>query len=446
MLFNVDVPSTPVYVGYYNNRSIGANSGPDLGAEGIITISKEDSPNGKEIVILANEISSTLSIYGINTCVELAGATITVPTDSICEGDQVTLTIPGDAQSTVQWLKDDQLISGQTGNSLTVTEAGNYRVYVSNTTHACADTTLAEMIEVLTLPTIAAGADAVICIGDTVNLHAVSSATIAWNNGVQDSVDFFPTSTMDYVATATDAFGCENSDTLTVAVNQLPTVDAGADQSVCTGTSVTFNATGASTLVWNNGVVNGTAFNAATAGSYIVTGTDANGCMDADTLVLTLFALPTINLGADMTVCANHFPVNLNGPGGYTIYSWSNGATTQNTTAAQAGSYSLTVTNNNGCQDMDTVVIVSDPCLGLTENSTFEYTLYPNPASHTVFVETTVPNSEAVIYGANGQVLFTQKNTTAAFTVNVADLADGMYWLKVSSGEGTQTKQILIKK
>lgn len=446
MLFNVDVPSTPVYVGYYNNRSIGANSGPDLGAEGIITISKEDSPNGKEIVILANEISSTLSIYQINTCVDLAGATITVPTDSICAGDQVALTIPGDVQSTVQWLKDDQVIAGETGNSLTVTEAGNYRVYVSNTTHACADTTLAEAIEVLTLPTIAAGADAVICIGDTVNLNAVSSGTIAWNNGVQDSVDFFPTSTMDYIATATDNFGCENSDTLTVTVNLLPTVDAGTDQSVCTGTSVTFNATGASTLVWNNGVTNGTAFNAVTAGSYIVTGTDANGCTDKDTLELTLFALPNINLGADMTVCANHFPVNLNGPAGYTTYSWNSGAATQNTTAVQAGSYILTVTNSDGCQDKDTIVIISDPCLGLTENSTFEYTVYPNPASHTVFVETTVPNSEAVIYGANGQVLFTQKNTTAAFTVNVADLADGMYWLKVSSGEGTQTKQILIKK
>jgi hypothetical protein len=446
MMFNVDVPNAPVYVGYYNNRSIGANSGPDLGAEGIITISREDSPNGKELVILANEISSTLSIYEINTCVDLSGAIISVPTDSICAGDQVTLTIPGDAQSTVQWLKDDQVIAGETGNTLAVTEAGNYRVYVSNTTHACADTTLAEAIEVLTLPTITAGADVVICIGDTVNLNAVSSATIAWNNGVQDSVDFFPSSTMDYIATAIDAFGCENSDTLTVTVNQLPTVDAGADQSVCTGTSVTFNATGAATLVWNNGVTNGTAFNAVTAGSYIVTGTDANGCVNMDTLELNLFALPSINLGADMTVCANHFPVNLNGPAGFTAYNWSNGATVQNTTAAQAGTYILTVTNSDNCQDKDTIVIVSDPCLGLTENSTFEYALYPNPASHTVTIETNVPNSEVIVYGVNGQVLFTQKNTTTTFTVNVANLADGMYWLKVSSDEGTQTKQILVKK
>ena len=445
MLFNVDVPSTPVYVGYYNNRSVASN-GPDRGAEGIIIIKKEDSPTGNDIVILANEISSTLSIFDINTCVDLAGATIDLPTDSICAGDQVTLTIPGNAQSTVQWLKDDQIIAGENGNSLNVTEAGNYRVYVSNTTLACADTTLAETIRVLVLPGIAAGSDIAICIGDTVNLAATASETITWNNNIQDSVDFFPSTTMDYIATATDTYGCTNSDTVTVTVNTLPIVDAGSNQMVCIGTAVTFTATGAPTLIWNNGINNGVTFNATTAGSYIVTGTDANGCVDLDTVVLTLNANPSINLGADMTLCSNHFPVNLNGPGGYTSYNWNNGATTQNTTGVQAGSYILTVTNSNGCQDKDTVVIISDPCLGLEENTVFEYSMYPNPASASVFVETNVERSEAIVYGSNGQVLFTQQNTSSSFIVNVRELAEGIYWLKVVSREGTITKQLLIKK
>lgn len=445
MLFNVDVPSAPVYVGYYNNRSVATN-GPDRGAEGIIIIKKEDSPTGNDIVILANEISSTLSIFDINTCVDLAGATLTVPTDSICAGDTVTLTVPGDAQSTIQWLKDDQIIAGETGNALDVTEAGNYRIYVSNTALACADTTLAEMIQVLALPAVTVGSDIAICIGDTVNLAATTSGTITWNNSVQDGVDFFPTTTMDYIATATDSYGCEDSDTLTITVNALPVVDAGANQTVCNGTSITFTATGAPNLVWNNGITNGTAFNATTAGQYIVTGTDANGCVDKDTLVLTLNANPSINLGADMTVCSNHFPVNLNGPGGYTSYSWSNGAITQNTTGSQAGSYVLTVTNTNGCQDMDTVVIISDPCLGLVENNLLAYEMYPNPASNSVFVKTNVENSEAIIYAANGQVLFTQQNTSTTFSLNLSGLADGMYWLKVISNEGTATKQLLIKK
>jgi predicted ribosome-associated RNA-binding protein Tma20 len=259
-------------------------------------------------------------------------------------------------------------------------------------------------------------------------------------------VDFFPTATMDYIASTMNTYGCENSDTVTVTVNLLPTVDAGANQTVCNGTSLTFTATGAPNLVWNNGITNGMPFNATTAGSYIVTGTDANGCVDKDTLVLTLNANPSINLGSDMTICSNQFPVNLNGPGGYPSYSWSNGATTQNTTGMQAGSYILTVTNANGCQDKDTVVIISNPCLSVTENNTFEYTMYPNPASHSVFVETNAASSEVVIYAANGQVLLIQQNTSAAFTVNLADLADGMYWLKVSTGEGTATKQLVIRK
>jgi hypothetical protein len=44
MMFNVDNPNTPVFVGYANNRST-TLSGPDLGAEGIIIIPAADSPN-----------------------------------------------------------------------------------------------------------------------------------------------------------------------------------------------------------------------------------------------------------------------------------------------------------------------------------------------------------------------------------------------------------------
>lgn len=445
MMFNVDVPSAPVYVGYYNNRSVATN-GPDRGAEGIITIRKEDSPTGKEIVILANEVSSTLSVFEINTCVDLAGATITVPTDSICNGDQVILTIPGDAQSTVQWLRNNQVLSGQTGNSLNVTQAGDYRVYVSNNAHACADTTLSEAITVLSLPALNAGADLAVCSGDSINLEAVTTAAISWNNGIQDGVNFAPVSTMNYIATATDVYGCENTDTVTVTVNTLPIVNAGTDQALCRQTPVTLTATGAVSFVWNNGVTNGTPFNVTTAGNYIVTGTDANGCTDKDTLVLTLYAVPSINLGADMTICANNFPVNLNGPGGYPNYSWSNGATTQNTTGAQAGSYVLTVTNSNGCQDKDTVVIVSNPCLGLAENTTLEFSMYPNPASDVVFVETNISNSEVVIYSMNGQALFTQRNSTPDFTLNLSDFAEGVYWFTVTSSEGTVNQRLVIKK
>ena len=61
MVYNVSNPNAPYFVKYMNNRP------PDLGAEGVIYISATASPNGKALVILANEISSTLTTYQIDS-------------------------------------------------------------------------------------------------------------------------------------------------------------------------------------------------------------------------------------------------------------------------------------------------------------------------------------------------------------------------------------------
>jgi hypothetical protein len=64
MVYDVTNPTAPVFVQYVNNRSTTAATG-DLGAEGIIFVKPGDSPNGQPLVIVANEISSTLTIYQV---------------------------------------------------------------------------------------------------------------------------------------------------------------------------------------------------------------------------------------------------------------------------------------------------------------------------------------------------------------------------------------------
>ncbi|RYZ52047.1 MAG: hypothetical protein EOP49_10435, partial [Sphingobacteriales bacterium] len=64
MVYDITNPSAPVFTDYKNTRSIASYSG-DQGAEGIIYISAANSPTGVPIVILANEVSSTLSIFGV---------------------------------------------------------------------------------------------------------------------------------------------------------------------------------------------------------------------------------------------------------------------------------------------------------------------------------------------------------------------------------------------
>ncbi|WP_091393469.1 choice-of-anchor I family protein [Flavobacterium noncentrifugens] len=65
MTYDVTNPVAPVFVSYNNNRTIGSVGG-DLGPEGIIYVKPADSPVDKGLVVMANEVSATISVYQIN--------------------------------------------------------------------------------------------------------------------------------------------------------------------------------------------------------------------------------------------------------------------------------------------------------------------------------------------------------------------------------------------
>jgi trimeric autotransporter adhesin len=67
-----------------------------------------------------------------------------------------------------------------------------------------------------------------------------------------------------------------------------PMINGGPDQNVCAGQNVTLAGTVGNNFVWDNGVTNGVAFAATTTQNYTVTGTDANGCLDTDQVLVTV--------------------------------------------------------------------------------------------------------------------------------------------------------------
>ncbi|WP_435133245.1 choice-of-anchor I family protein [Formosa sp. A9] len=66
MTYDVTDPSNPVFIKYINNRTLGDNEGGDLGPEGIIYIAPEDNSLEKGLIVLANEVSSTISVYSMD--------------------------------------------------------------------------------------------------------------------------------------------------------------------------------------------------------------------------------------------------------------------------------------------------------------------------------------------------------------------------------------------
>ncbi|NEP41717.1 MAG: alkaline phosphatase [Okeania sp. SIO2G4] len=74
MTYDVSNPFEPKFISYTNNRNFSGDpedgTAGDLGPEGLTFISAEDSPNGKALLVLANEVSGTTTIYEINSVPE----------------------------------------------------------------------------------------------------------------------------------------------------------------------------------------------------------------------------------------------------------------------------------------------------------------------------------------------------------------------------------------
>jgi hypothetical protein len=71
MVYNVTDPASPVFLQYVNSRGTvpGDPESGDLGPEGVVYIEPADSPTGKALVILSNEVSATLSIFSLDNVV-----------------------------------------------------------------------------------------------------------------------------------------------------------------------------------------------------------------------------------------------------------------------------------------------------------------------------------------------------------------------------------------
>ena len=164
--------------------------------------------------------------------------------------------------------------------------------------------------------------------------------------------------------TVTGVNGCTNSDTLTITVKAIPTVDAGPDQSVCLNLPE-FALTGTPAGgIWSGDGVTAGKFNPATAGvgdhvlTYTVTG--ENGCTNSDTMTITVKAIPTVDAGPDQSVCLNLPEFTLTGTPAGGI--WSGDGVTAgkfNPATAGVGDHVLTytVTGVNDCTNSDTMTI-----------------------------------------------------------------------------------------
>lgn len=338
----------------------------------------------KPVSSSTSTITYTVIVTDHNTCSNSASIQVTVnpkpaasagPDTTICSGGSFYIggsptATGGTPLYTYSWSPQTDLNAVNIDNPLmTPVSARSYTVTVTDV-NGCSSTA-SKNVTVNTSPTVTPNTTAnAICIGSGVTLTGSGAQTYQWTNGVSNGVAFTPDMTRPYYVTGTDSHGCTSTSSVTVTVNSLPAVGAGAStNTVCSGSSVILNGTGAQTYSWSGGVTNGSAFTPTSTNTYTVTGTDANGCSNTSSITVSVVPALSVNAGSDATIYAGNSvsiggnPSASAGTAPYT-YSWSpavglNSAQVANPTAKSAATttYSLTVSDSQGCTAASSVTV-----------------------------------------------------------------------------------------
>jgi len=276
------------------------------------------------------------------------------PDKDICQGASATLSVDNSYHS-YTWS------TGDTTQSIQVSSAGNYSVTATNQYGCTNDDTI--QVTVNQPPTVDLGPDQSICNAESATLDASipdSAAMYDWSTGATSST-ITVSSGGTYAVTVTDGNGCQNSDTVNVTVNPSPAVNLGPDREICQGDTATLTASGSNVAYqWNTGDTT-QSIDVATSGIYNVTVTDANGCENSGSVKVTVNALPQVSVNGPDTICQGD-TATLQATNGYESYDWSTGASGSSIQVSQAGNYSVTVTDDNGCTNSASAsVAVSTP-------------------------------------------------------------------------------------
>ena len=234
---------------------------------------------------------------------------------------------------------------------------------------------------------------------------------------------------------------------ITITIYDLPAVSAGADQSACEGDSLVLSAAGATTYIWDNGIINGAPFIAVSGVViYTVIGEDLNGCENSDSVEVTVNSIPDISVTNDGTT--------LTAEPGYT-YQWIDcdnnslplpGETSQSFTPGITGSYAVIV-DNFGCQDTSgcNFLEVATSVQLQTEGT---LSVYPNPSGGTFFIEVSesMMAEEVLIFDATGRLVKripVMGNTR--IEVDIRSQAAGLYICKINKNKGHAIERIIIE-
>lgn len=333
-----------------------------------------------------------------------------------CAGGSVQLTVTGAQGSSIQWTGPNgftSVLANPTISNITIAGAGYYTATVTDGT--CSQDVDSTLVTVAPAPVAAISGVTSLCSGNGTTLTASGGTVYAWSSG-QSTAAITVTTAGTYTVTVSDGSSCSDTASVTVVVNPAPVAAITGTDTICTGSSSIFTATGGGTYQWSTGASTAS-ITVNTAGVYTVTVTAANGCTDvaSRTLVISASAGPAVVITGNDTICPSA-TTSLTASGGVS-YVWSTGSTNATISGLSAGTYAVTASNAAGCTASATKNVVTDNSLAPTITGT----------------DTICPGGSST-FTANGgaSYVWSTGSTSASIAVSVA----GTYTVTATNARG----------
>ena len=334
----------------------------------------------------------TITVTDNNGCTATASVTITQPTpitltttstQSTCGNNNngtATVTAAGGTPAyTYLWNP-----SGSTNATATGLSVGTYTIMVTDN-NGCTQTSTVNVTSPSNITATIAASTNILCNGGNNGSATVTTAggtapyTYLWNPSGNTNATATGLTAGTYSVTVTDNTGCSVIATVTLTQPPVLTATMGNPTNVlCNGGnngSATVTAGGGTpnyTYAWAPAGGNTSTGNGLSAGSYTVTVTDANGCTATASVTITEPALLTATIGATINISCNggtNGSATVTAAGGtpaYT-YAWTPaGGNTATGSNLSAGTYTVNLTDNNGCIASASVTITQPVALSVT--------------------------------------------------------------------------------
>ncbi|MBL4898890.1 MAG: hypothetical protein JKX76_04470, partial [Colwellia sp.] len=395
-------------VDFSNTGTSGATYAWTLGTGATPLTSTAVNPTG--VTYIGAALIQVQLVTTLGTCTDTSTMTINITETPAplftndgpkCEGDPMTFAYSGSIG--IGWTYAWDLGAGSAPPTATAdsivsvvyTGAGNKTVTLTVTNDICASTSVDNTILINESPMASLTSTAPACTGDSVDFTNTGTTAGSWAYSWSFGPGATPSTSTDEnpidIIYSTDGTKlvtliigntmCADTVVQAIDINLRPTATFNSTATQCAGVGINFGNTGSSGTVWSylwdfggnatpstSNAENPTGIVFAAGGTQTVSFTVSDqNCFETLTNTITIDTLPAVDAGLDTTICADQSVQIGSGNVAQITYSWFpsdasiiSNATVSDPTAtpiAPVTTYILTITDTNGCTNMDSVIV-----------------------------------------------------------------------------------------